>query len=551
MTRSTLFLDESKESFEYCIGTILEYAKFSGLAMNFDKTKVVWFGCEHQNNTVFLPDLNFEWNPKNFTILGIVFTVELNNITDINIRNKMNAIVTELNQWSNRDIPPFGRITVIKTLALSKIVHILISLPSPSAALLNEINNIFFDFLWNGKPDPIKRSIAKLKLDKGGLGMIDIRIFDEALKITWLKKFYTTSASWKILIDKKYPFIKNIQNFGDKYQENNIKEIKNKFWSQVLYYFFAFDKKYSYKSKEEAEATSFMYNTNIKIGKNVIKNQKLISSNIFAIHQLKENNRFLSLEDLNEKLQTPLNFLEYNSIVNSVKIFLKKYSKLPSSETVEFSPALNKIMINKKGSSLIYQEMIKIEQEYTGYNRWSKITDLSKNNWILSFTKLKTSTYDKKLIWLQFRVLHSILTTNRSVSKYKVDQDSKCSFCGAHSETIIHLFWDCTFAQSFWSCIASMFNKRCTNSKNFKFTKNLVIFGKCEVIKTDKICDFIILLAKFYIYRCKVQNQPPRIRTFMSELYERYTVEKLIYKNSIEFRNNWAPYLALFSGILS
>ena len=101
----------------------------------------------------------------------------------------MNAIVTELNQWSKRDITPFGRITVIKTLALSKIVHILISLPSPSAALLNEINNIFFDFLWNGKPDPIKRSIAKLKLDKGGLGMIDIRIFDEALKIT--------SASWK------------------------------------------------------------------------------------------------------------------------------------------------------------------------------------------------------------------------------------------------------------------------------------------------------------------------------------------------------------------
>ena len=36
---TTLFLDGSQESFEYCIGTILEYAKFSGLAMNFDKTK--------------------------------------------------------------------------------------------------------------------------------------------------------------------------------------------------------------------------------------------------------------------------------------------------------------------------------------------------------------------------------------------------------------------------------------------------------------------------------------------------------------------------------
>ena len=208
-------------------------------------------------------------------------------------------------------------------------------------------------------------------------------------------------------------------------------------------------------------------------------------------------------------------------------------------------------MINKKGSSLIYQEMIKTEQEYTGYNRWSKITDLPKRSWESSFNQLKTSTNDKKLIWLQFRILHFILTTNKSVSKYKVGQDSKCSFCGAHDETIIHLFWDCIFVQNFWNCIASTINKKCVHSNNFKFTKNLVIFGKCEIIKTDKICDFIILLAKLYIYRCKVQNQPPRISSFMSELYNRYVVEKFINKNSTQFRNNWAPYLALFRGILS
>jgi len=64
-------------SFEYCIKTILEYAKFSGLAMNFDKTKVIWLGCEHRIDTVYIPDLNFEWNPKTFTVLGIQFTVDL------------------------------------------------------------------------------------------------------------------------------------------------------------------------------------------------------------------------------------------------------------------------------------------------------------------------------------------------------------------------------------------------------------------------------------------------------------------------------------------
>ena len=41
---STLLLDGSPQSFEACVHTVLEYAKYSGLAMNFDKTKVVCIG---------------------------------------------------------------------------------------------------------------------------------------------------------------------------------------------------------------------------------------------------------------------------------------------------------------------------------------------------------------------------------------------------------------------------------------------------------------------------------------------------------------------------
>ena len=100
-------------SFEYCVHTILEYAKFSGLAMNFDKTKVVWFGCKDPPNRKYLEQFNFEWNPKTFTLLGVEFTTDLKNIADKNILRKLNEMKTELNQWSKRDLTPFGKITVI------------------------------------------------------------------------------------------------------------------------------------------------------------------------------------------------------------------------------------------------------------------------------------------------------------------------------------------------------------------------------------------------------------------------------------------------------
>ena len=75
------------------------------------------------------------------------------------------------------------------------------------------------------------------------------------------------------------------------------------------------------------------------------------------------------------------------------------------------------------------------------------------------------------------------------------------------------------------------------------------MFGLCENLKTDKICDFITLMAKFYIYRCKVQHNDLNVNFFISNLYYRYTVEKHNSKNSVSLRNNWGPYLKLFKSL--
>ena len=85
---TTLFLDGSEEGFNKCVHVILEYAKYSGLAMNFDKTKVIWFGCPRPPDDVYLTHFKFEWNPPKFDILGVEFTTDLTNITDKNIEKK-------------------------------------------------------------------------------------------------------------------------------------------------------------------------------------------------------------------------------------------------------------------------------------------------------------------------------------------------------------------------------------------------------------------------------------------------------------------------------
>ena len=55
-------------------------------------------------------------------------------------------------------------------------------------------------FLWRDKPDKIKRSVIKLKFREGGLGMVDIELFDKALKLTWIRKTLLNNPRWKSLL---------------------------------------------------------------------------------------------------------------------------------------------------------------------------------------------------------------------------------------------------------------------------------------------------------------------------------------------------------------
>ena len=48
---------------------------------------------------------------------------------------------------------------------------------------IKQINNLFFDFLWNSKGDKIKTDVITQDYGNGGLKMIDIASFNKALKV--------------------------------------------------------------------------------------------------------------------------------------------------------------------------------------------------------------------------------------------------------------------------------------------------------------------------------------------------------------------------------
>ena len=91
-----------------------------------------------------------------------------------------------------------GEIAILKALAVSQIVYVLSSLPTPKE-VIKEINALLYDFLWDNKGDKIKRTEMINNYSKGGLKMIDIASFNQALKMKWVKSYLDDqdTGKWK------------------------------------------------------------------------------------------------------------------------------------------------------------------------------------------------------------------------------------------------------------------------------------------------------------------------------------------------------------------
>jgi hypothetical protein len=72
--------------------------------------------------------------------------------------------------------------SLLLRLALPILVQCITVLPNPPDSILNDIEKIFYKFLWNGKKDKIKRSIIINEYEEGGLKMPNIQSFYKALK---------------------------------------------------------------------------------------------------------------------------------------------------------------------------------------------------------------------------------------------------------------------------------------------------------------------------------------------------------------------------------
>ena len=110
-------------------------------------------------------------------MLGVKFTKQLSELTEINYLSKIDEMKKLFLNWSKRILTPIEKIT------LSKINNLTLSFSFPKLSEKKIIKDI-----QNGGQDNIKRSVAIKNYDCGGLRMIDVDSFINSIKLTWLRR---------------------------------------------------------------------------------------------------------------------------------------------------------------------------------------------------------------------------------------------------------------------------------------------------------------------------------------------------------------------------
>ena len=488
------------------------------------------------------------WGATQFRLLGITFNVDLDKIIGINYTDRIAQIKNSIKIWRRGFLTPLGKITVIKSLLLPKLTHLLIALPNPDRETLNNINGIFFDFLWNGRAK-IKQPVVVKQYFEGGLKMINLMAFAQALKITWLRRILQNESKWHLLI-KKFVVIENILCCGSEYTESVLRNLKNYFWKDVFKALSNLQHQLNVDwDKSSPYQTPIFYNTNLLVGGTSFFYKSWLDKGICYIRDLMDNQgNFLDLKAFNQSTSINTNFLQYQGVIECLKKLMKnKETHIDSNMIGPIIPKLvHTILKQKKGSQNIYEVLNQNTEEPTGKIKWNQLHHLDEKSWEHIFLAPFKLTKCTKLRWFQTCINHRILVTNKFLFQIKAIDSPKCSFCGDTEEAIDHVLWNCLKTKQFLQELTERFQEMRISLNLNEVTFILGNFPQ----NIPNILQFLMLVAKYYINMCKGTNKHLTFLEYKINVQSIFQSHKeMALKNNElqEFLEAWVPYKTLLN----
>ena len=238
-------------------------------------------------------------------------------------------------------------------------------------------------------------------------------------------------------------------------------------------------------------------------------------------HLMKDADNFLSFTELKERFDVKTNFLVYQGLVSCIKL-LRTAIENQTEENRNFSTFVENFMKAPKSNRLVYKTLVSAKQSSPrkSQEKWSADCSLqcSKTiDWEMAYKLPFDSTKATKLIIFQFKLLHRRLATNDFPNKIGIRENDICTFCRTEKESLFHLFCSCSETSFFWQGFKRWLAENQIKLKSNIFTPDIIIGLRSDTLSNTKQY-FYFLVARYYIWSCKIKEVLPKIERFPSFL---------------------------------
>ena len=541
-----VYTDGSRESLNETLLILDKFAEFSGLQVNCDKSTVLRLGSLKTSNEILFPERQLKWSNSSFVYLGMHISHNTKDMVEFNFNAKLAEIKSTLQLWKGRNLTLLGKITLIKAFALSKLVYPFSVFPSPPEDFFKRLDQILYDFVWNGTPDKIKRKTLILPVTEGGLGMPDCRNFCKVLKIVWIKRFYDKSEDvrWKIVFANSLESLGGMLLFKCNFKEDEqfINEIKNPFvrdlvkcWALVHYK--------EPENNQDLLNQILWLNSEIRIGKKVFFWKKWYKYGIVYFKDIiTEDMELMGFPEVKEKLHENFRWFEYYKLISAIPNKWKNTLKICHADDMPQGPddvfsILGKPFCNKTIREKMLQKVYVLPNRII--EKWNNLVPNHNYDWSDIFHLAFKCAIDSKTRNFQFKFLHRIIATNDFLYKLQIIESNLCTFCGVEIETLEHVFYECDIIKDFWNRVGAWINDKVGSDVSANREN---IFLGYNVTNPPMAINYIILLGKQFIYKCKLHKTTPKCFVFVRNINDFIKIEHIIASNKNKLSSHYAKW---------
>jgi len=408
-------------------------------------------------------------------VLGIVLKNNEDEMIKLNFDRKLDEITNIIKTWRSRHLTVYGKVLIIKSLLVSKLLHLFTALPNPNESFVKQLNTELYRFLWNGKIDRISRKSATLPCSLGGIGMLDIDSMIASLKTTWVRRYILSQNTWSALFDLKIGDGSFLWDRNAASLRVLASRVKNRFWKDVINSLALFRQCYKI-DVNDISSCNIWFSDVTKYTGNVEK--AWYRKGLRCLNDLLDaNGSIMEFDNLKHLYDIRGMQFSYDMLIRSIPRHWRTMNKQKCFGPI-IHPAIGFILSHLKGAKYMYNILLRgIHEGHV--NKWERKWDaqVGINDWPKTYRDIFKATKSAQYRALHYKIVTRTAATNVLLNQMRINSTTLCTRCNISHETIYHKFWACPLVQKFWRDIHQWLLESGATGEANDFNGKHVIFG--------------------------------------------------------------------------